>query len=67
LRAASEIIKRVIPFINMLMPTSAPIAHEDLKDQCLQISSPKIEVPIPSNRIHPDSMDLRASNNQKNP
>src|SRR5208337_4071243 len=47
-------IRRVIPVKTMLMPTSVPITHSELEGHCRQTSTPRINVTMPSNRIHPD-------------
>ena len=56
--AARLIISRVTPVIIMLTPTSVPITHNEFEGHCLQTSTPRIRVTIPSNKIQADPWAL---------
>ena len=57
--AARLIIRRVVPVMIMLIPTSVPITHNEPEGHCLQTSRPRIKVMMPSTRIQPDPPAVR--------
>src|SRR5271165_1178145 len=52
--AARPSIRRVVPVMIMLIPTSVPITHSELDGHCRHTSKPRISVTTPSNRIQPE-------------